>query len=251
MVRYWFAVFVLGLSASAWSQTTLPAALPATRPTTSPAPLPTTGPAASLPGDASTPKGALRMLFNATDAGDADKVRSLLYSATPVEDHMAQTMAQMSSAVAELHKAIKDMFGEEQTKATFGDPAVASKMRDELLMKAPETIDGDSAVIQLDSMGKFAPVEFKRVNGTWKLRVGKSLENVDAAQVEMQLAELAIQIKVLRDIATDVQAGKQKNVADVKQTLEARTRQAMMQYVQDQIKAASTRPTSAPTTQPK
>src|SRR5688572_13538468 len=71
--------------------------LPVTRPTTVPATLPT---------DASTPRGALRMVFNATDAGDESALRALLYTANPIEERVADATAKMSSSTTVLHKAL-------------------------------------------------------------------------------------------------------------------------------------------------
>lgn len=215
---------------------------PATRSTTAP----TTLPAA----DQTTPKGALRMLFTATDDGDAAVIRSVLYTSTPLEEKMATTMADMSSAMATLQKAMRASFGEEQTRTQVGDPAAAARVRDELLAKQTETIDGDHAVIRLESMGNFKPVELKNDAGKWKVLIGKSLEKADPAMVEKQLDATGIQVKVIRDIAADVSAGKFKILPDIKQAMDARVRQALMQYVQDQTKAA-TQPSTAPATQPK
>ena len=239
MALKWSLVLGLVLSGAAIGQTTIPATAPAT------------APVATLPAaDQTTPKGTLRMLFAATDAGDGPTIRSLLYTSSPLEEKMADTMANMSSAMAALQKAMKESFGEAQTKAQLGDIAAAAKMRDDLLAKQPEQIDGDTAVIHLEGMGNFRPVDLKKVDGKWKILIGKSFEKADPAAVEKQLAATSIQIKVIRDVAVDVAAGKHKNVSDVKQTLDARVRQAIMQYVQDQSKAA-TQPSTAPATQPK
>ncbi len=226
------------LSNSAFAQSTMPA----THPTATPATLPVA--------DQSTPKGALRMLFTATDTGDAAVIRSVLHSTNPLEEKMATTMAEMSSAMASLQKAIRTTLGEEQARAQLGDPAAASHMRDELLARQTETIDGDHAVVKLEGMGNFKPVDLIKVDGKWKVLIGKSLEKADPVMVEKQLDATAIQVKVIREIAADVSAGKFKTVADVKQVMDAKVRQALMQYVQEQSKAA-TQPSTAPTTQPK
>lgn len=215
-------------------------AAPVTRPTTSPATLPAA--------DQTTPKGALRMLFTATDAGDAAVIRSVLYTASPLEEKMAKTMAELSSAMATLQSAIGTTFGGDQARVQADNRAAASRIRDELLAKLTEAIDGDHAVVKLDAMGNFQPMEFKKIDGQWKVLIGKSLEKTDAATVEKQLDATAIQVKVIRDVAADVSAGKFKTVADVKQTMDAKVRQALMQYVQEQSKPA-TQPSTAPTTQ--
>jgi len=230
--------FAAIMTTAASAQTTAPASLPTTTPTTLPA------------ADQTTPKGALRMLFTATDAGDAAAIRSVLYTSTPLEEKMAGTMADMSSAMATLQKAMRTTFGEEQTRTQVGDPAAAARIRDELLAKQTENIDGDHAVVKLEGMGNFKPVELKNDAGKWKVLIGKSLEKADPSMVEKQLDATGIQVKVIREVAADVSAGKFKNVADVKQAMDAKVRQALMQYVQDQSKAA-TQPSTAPATQPK
>ncbi len=226
------------IATAGFAQTTAPTSQPTTAPSTLPA------------ADQTTPKGALRMLFTATDAGDAAAIRSVLYTASPLEEKMAATMAEMSSAMAVLQTAMRTSFGEDQTRAQIGDPAAAARMRDELLAKQTEQINGDHAVIKLEGMGNFKPVELKNDAGKWKVLIGKSLEKADPSMVEKQLDATGIQVKVIREVAADVSAGKFKNVGDVKQAMDAKVRQALMQYVQDQSKAA-TQPSTAPTTQPK
>ena len=41
------------------------------------------------------------MLFAATDAGDSTAIRSLLYTATPLDEKMADTMAEMAPVLEE------------------------------------------------------------------------------------------------------------------------------------------------------
>ncbi|CAN5419779.1 hypothetical protein BH10PLA1_BH10PLA1_01370 [soil metagenome] len=240
MIRNCFVLLVLASCGAALAQS----ATPAVEPTTAP----TTAPAATLPADASTPKGALRMFFAATDAGDEAGIRSLLFTSSPTEEKLADTMSQMSGTGYQLQTAIRTTFGAEQSKSVLGDPAAAAKVRDQFLTHVNEQINGDSAVIQLGGASQ-ASIEFRKAGDVWKIRVGKVLDNQKPQDVERNLAAAGVQIKVMRDMITEVTAGKFKTVDDVKQTLEGRVRQALMQLHQERAKS-TTEPTTEPATQP-
>ena len=92
------------------------------------------------------------------------------------------------------------------------------------------------------------PFLWKKVDGQWKVRVGKKVESTPPAEMELQIAMVELQAKVWSDVSADVTAGKLKAVADVKQTLEAKIRQANMEYLQARQKAATTAPATAPAT---
>src|SRR5688500_13634351 len=96
MMRSSLLLLILAFASAASAQTDTP---PATQPA------PTTAPA-TLPADASTPRGAMRLLFNATDAGDEAAIRSLLYTSNPTEERVADATARSSSATVVLHRAL-------------------------------------------------------------------------------------------------------------------------------------------------
>jgi hypothetical protein len=235
MVRRSLSILMLAVASVAFGQADAP---PATKPTAA-----TTAPA-TLPSDASTPKGSLRMLFAATDAGDEAAIRARLYTATPLEERMADATARISGATAKLHGALVATYGAEAAHTLLPDPAIAARKRDERLPQLVETVsaDGQTASIRMEGFAAVEPFEFRKVGAEWKLRVGKKLETVPAAEIEQQMAALEMQLKVLNEVAADVAAGKLKAIADVRQALEAKIRQANMEYVQAQQKAAATRP---------
>ena len=213
-----------------------------------PATKPSGNPPATMPADASTPRGALRMLFAATDAGNEKAIRALLYTATPAEERLADTTARMSGALVMMHDALVKAFGAEVAHQMMPDPVVAARSRDARLPNLVEQIsaDGQTATVRMDGMGAFEPLEFKKVGSGWKLRVGKKLEAVPPTEMDKQMAMVEIQVKVLNEVAEELNAGKLKNIADVKQAMEAKVRQANMEYVQAQQDAAATKPTTTP-----
>jgi hypothetical protein len=213
-----------------------------------PATKPSGHPPATMPADASTPKGALRLLFNATDAGDEAGIRALLYTTNPAEERLADATAKFSAANVAMHKALVNALGATEVSKFMPDPAVAARARDEKVPNLVEQIspDGQSATVRLDGLGAFEPLEFRKVGDKWKLRVGKKLEAIPAADVDKQMAMVEIQVKVLNEVAADINAGKLKTIPDIKQAMEAKVRQANMEYVQAMQKAASTRPTTLP-----
>jgi hypothetical protein len=216
---------------------------PATKPAGNPTTVPTT-----LPADASTPKGALRMLFAATDAGDEKAIRALLFTTNAAEERLADATARSAAALYAMNKALVGTLGADEAHKFMPDPAIAARARDQKVPNLVEQIspEGQSATVRLDGLGAFEPLDFKKVGDQWKLRVGKKLQSIAPADLEKQLAMVEIQVKVLNDVAADLNAGKLKTVADIKQAMEAKVRQANMEYVQAQQKAAATRPTTAP-----
>jgi len=213
-----------------------------------PATAPATTPAATQPvPDASTPKGAVRLFFFANATSDAATIRSMMFASSPLEEKLADTVANLSAANNALQKAVRDTFGADQGRAELGDPMASARTVDQALEKLPEQMDGDRAVVPLDRIGNFRPMELRKDKGVWKVVISKALEKANPADVEKQLAAAGVQVKVIRDVTTDVTGRKFKNVADVKQTLDARVRQALMQYVQEQSKAATSQPATTTT----
>jgi signal recognition particle GTPase len=234
MIRSILAVLLL--SGSAIAQVAAPAATkPATKPTT-------------VPADASTPRGALRLLFTATDAGDEAAIRARLYTTNPLEEKIAEATARSSSASAALYRAMVGAFGAEQTHTYLPDPALAARGRDQRVQYLVETIneDGQSAVVRMEGMAAVEPFEFRKVGNEWKLRVGKKMESTTANEIEQQMIMVDLQLKVLSEVTADISAGKLKSVADVKQTMEAKVRQANMEFIQAVQKRATTRAATQP-----
>src|SRR5690606_13824978 len=94
---------VLYLAGPAVAQTGTPTTTPATTLPATPAP-------AVAAGEASTPRGALRVLILATDTGDETVIRERIYTASPLEEKMADATARAAAAMPALHRAMSAAF---------------------------------------------------------------------------------------------------------------------------------------------
>ena len=80
-----------------------------------------------------------------------------------------------------------------------------------------------------------------RVNGAWKIPVAELSKDVEAADVERNVAALLDQAKLMRELAEEVAAGKYKTAAEARQALDRRIVQSAL---------PATGPASASTTKP-
>ena len=81
-----------------------------------------------------------------------------------------------------------------------------------------------------------------RVNGAWKVPVSELAKDVEAADVERNVAALIDQARLLRELSEEVSAGKYKTAADARQALDKRILQSALP--QTGPTTAVTKPTS-------
>lgn len=220
-------LILLVLAGGAIAQTTAPATLPTTR-----------------SDDASTPAGSLQLLMAALDAGDEAAIRDRLYTTSPIEEKIADATVRAATATPALYRAMVAAFGAAQTHTWLPDPQERIRARERNRQNNVEQIspDGQSAVVRVEGLAGVEPFEFRKVGDEWKWRVGKKLESTSVAEIEQQMLMIDLQVKVTNEVIGDIHAGKLKSVADVKQTMEAKARQANMEFIQAMQKRAATQP---------
>ena len=150
-------------------------------------------------------------------------------------DHLALGI----SAVGELTARSKDAvtaYGEEGARPVTGDAndaADALARLDAALVKE----QGDSATVGATEGD--AGVSLVRVDGKWKFPVAALIKNADEAAVAQRLSDVEAQVGLFTEAAAEVKQGKYKTGDEVRQALDQRILQMVMQQK---------RPTTAPTT---
>src|SRR5437762_13834309 len=136
---------------------------------------------AMIPADQSSPRGALRVLAAAMDAGDGAKIRAVLKSSNPQEEKMVDALVSYHDAVAKFAKAAVDAFGPEDARKLTGDQAAAQAASLEALQAMPEEITGDTALVGAD---KPTQIRLSRVDGKWMVPVGLLSQGVEPEKVQ-------------------------------------------------------------------
>src|ERR1700722_13903053 len=117
------SIFVMAIAASARGQATQPT--PTAEPT--------------------TPKGALKSLAIALDAGDREKIRGLMYATSPMETKMVDATSEMAAAISDFKHSMIGKFGESAALAALGDPPDALQKSLAGIDSAEQKVVGDLA----------------------------------------------------------------------------------------------------------
>ena len=208
------------------------AVVPATRPATATTPT-------SAPVDPSTPKGALKTLTRALEAGDRKTLLEMFAADSPAEQKIAEATAGLAEATAELRRASVKTFGEQASRPLGVDGHAV----DEAFARvdaSTETIDGDKATVtspeqQGDSL------QLVRKDAKWRVPMSQIAGPAKGPELDQQLRESAEQAKLLRELAGDVTAGKYKSAIEARQELDRRIMKLAM---------PATNPTTSPATAP-
>jgi len=132
-------------------------------------PAPATKPV-DVPGDQSTPRGALNVLAIAMDEGDGAKIRKVLQTSNPQEEQVVDSLVNLHGAVAKFGKAVIAAFGENDARKIVGDKAAAQAQMIEELRAMPEEIKGDTATV--GGSDKNSQFHLKKVDGKWVIPLG-------------------------------------------------------------------------------
>jgi hypothetical protein len=187
-------VVVLGLFLSARGQTT--------QPTTAPA-------------DASTPRGALKALALALDAGDQPRIKSLMNVTSPMEQKMVDATSEMAVSIAKFKHAMSSKYGEAASQNAMGDSPDVLQKSLAVIESADEKVDGDVALVSLSATPHEA-MSLKKVSGSWKISVADQVkdEGLTPPQVDEKMSMVTAQSKLLKDVTTEVESGKYATATD-------------------------------------
>ena len=172
-----------------------PGAAQQTKPTTSPA------------SDPSTPAGALRALAIALRDGDVDAIRRAFITHSADEEKMVSAVADMSAALADLHRAAIKAYGNDQAVKVTGDTEASTSEALSRIDSADITVEGDTALIRYKD-DQSSPALLKKEKGVWKIPTSELGKPVDAAALRQRLAELSAQTRAVREITDQIGEGK-------------------------------------------
>jgi hypothetical protein len=203
-----------------------PASAPAASAPASSAPA-SSAPASSAPAaDAATPRGALKAFTLALDAGDRARILTLLQTNTDAEKKLAGATADLAEATATLRRAALKTFG-----AKLGRPLGVDRTATEDAIKridaAEETIDGDHAAVR-EPQTEGPPLTLVKKQSEWRVPVSELIKDVDPADIDRNLSDVATQTRLLRELAAEVEAGKYKTAVEARQVLDKRVMQSAM-----------------------
>jgi hypothetical protein len=146
-------------------------------------------------------------------------------------------MADLAEAMASLSRSAVTAFGEEGARAITGE---ANDAADALARLDAATVkqEGDSAIV--GAVPGDPGVALVRIDGKWKFPVAAMILGVDEAAVSQRLADVESQITVFTEAAAEVKQGKYKTGDEVRQALDQR----ILQMVMQRPKAPATLPTT-------
>ena len=222
----WRKVFMMGLGVMCLAHPA-PAAAPAPAPTSakSPATRAVTAPT-SAPVDQTTPKGTLKLLARALEAGDRKMLLDVLDSASPDERRIAEATAGLAEATAELRRASLKTFGEIASRPLGVDMAAVSEAMARV-DASTETIDGDKATVTSPSDPGDSLMLVQR-DRKWRVPMAQISGAVNAADLDKNLHDSAEQAKLLKVLAGEVSAGKFKTAIEARSELDKRIIQSAM-----------------------
>jgi hypothetical protein len=226
--RAGLAALTIGCLATALSAQTTPSA--ATRPATAPV--------TTAPVDPTTPKGALKSLAQALDAGDRSAVLNLLSASSPQEQKIADATADLAVATAALRRAAIKSFGEQASRALGVDLGATPEAMARIDAARVE-LDGDKATVRT-AEAEGPPMVLVRRDGAWRLQVALLIKDVEAADIERSLHDVADQTRLLRELTAEVIAGKFKTAAEARETLDKRILKSAMPEIEPASHATTT-----------
>lgn len=187
---------------------------------------------ATRPMDASTPKGALRLLNLSLRDGDTRMIEEILLATTPLERRMVEARAQYAAALAALHKSSAAAFGDEGAKTVTSDLEGESSQGLAAIEKAEVTADANEATVRYPG-AQDRPIRLVRVNGTWKVSLPPLDPETTAKQLDLRITELDQLTRQAQALAAEIAGGKFSDAEKAAETWRNRVLQ-----------------TVAPTTQP-
>jgi hypothetical protein len=181
---------------------------PSTRPA-EPASHPATAPT-SQPADLSTPRAALRTLAAALHEGDVWRLQQVIATTAPSEQRVIVGMADLAAALNRLHAAAAKAFGEPAAAKLTGDLDDQYAQSLARIDAAEVKVEGDRAAIRYPGAAQ-DEYELKRADGRWRIPAAHFVHGADAATLDRQLAEMALQSGIVRELTAEVEAGRYKN----------------------------------------
>jgi RNA polymerase sigma factor (sigma-70 family) len=168
--------------------------------------------------DRTTPRGALLVMANALQSGDAKAYVESYMFVTPDELKLKGFLGEFVTASARFSAAAADRFGIEQARQQRMPLTIPT----ELFKTADVKIVGDSATVDLFKNfakgAKTRPIQLIKVGNEWKLK-GFGLLPVEAAELNSVILRI---IAALNQTAVEIPQGKYKTAAEAVKTMKDR-----------------------------
>ncbi|MCC6239089.1 MAG: hypothetical protein IT448_02140 [Phycisphaerales bacterium] len=209
--------------------------------------------------DLSTPKAALKTLFQAATSGDKQTVKDAV-SGTEMELKVADVMVDMITEMKALNEAAKAKFGQipddfddvsklaglvdQATVVETGDTAVISVPPPPRPEGAPKLTDEEAA-----AQAKANELKMVRVNGQWKLDISSMTQGEPLTDQHVQ--QFTAMAKAAKETTTEIKEGKHASYDAAMQAFGMKMMSAMMGGAmppasEDEAGAPATEPAPAP-----
>jgi hypothetical protein len=209
-------------------------------------PAPSASRPAPTPFDPASPQAAVESLTTALAAGDAPRIRSLLYATTDPERRMVEAMVAMSQSIARLRPVVSTRFGDEPAQQVTGDPAARAADQHAKLESAYVQTAGDTAHVTFPDAAT-DPITLRRLDGRWRIPVASHAPNLSPEQLDQRAADLITAAHAIDEVTTLCQGGKWHTPNDVLIAIQ----EHILKAQQARLPRPVTQPTSAPATRPK
>jgi hypothetical protein len=157
----------------------------------------------TAPEDATTPRGALRLLNQAMRSGNVALIKELFLTTNAAEVRMVEADAAMAAALARLRAAALQTYGPQGADAVTGDTDAGAADSAARIDSAEVTVNGDVAtVVYRDE--RDSPFVLKKSDGEWKVPVSQLGKPLDPAALDERLADLAIQQRVVEELTREI-----------------------------------------------
>jgi hypothetical protein len=213
--------------------TNAPAAPPAApevapRPATRPATRPTT--ATTQPADLSTPKAALRALAGALKSGSEQELAHVVACSSEAERRVVAVMAEYSAALGLLRNAVVSAYGEQSAAKLTTDPDAGFRQSMARIDAAEVVIssDGDSASVRYPGAEQPEYILVRsRTDGQWRIPASHFSKHADPAALDRRIAELQLQVQIVRELSREIAAGKYRNAETATEAWQSKVMQAL------------------------
>jgi len=214
-----------------------PAAAPATQPLE--------------PVDQTTPKGALKMLSRATQAGETGTLKGLFHATTPQQQKIVDSMIDRAEVFAKFRAALVSKFGEDAATKLTDTSAADEASAEARIEQAAVKVDNDKAsvVMKSDVPGDPDPdpMQMVKVDGKWKLPMATMTEGMDVAAVDSGLRRMKLISEAVTQTTADVTSGKFQSPDEVNDAIRGKLASAMLA---EAASAAAANPATRPATAP-
>jgi hypothetical protein len=198
-------------------------------------------PATSQP-DLSSPRAALKSLYDALVAQDGQVVYQTFYAANDQERELARAFADVIIAARKLGEAAKDKYG------AAGDPLGSGMMsREEFDRLSQAEVQENGETATLVPAGQSKPVHFHRTGQRWQIVV-RDFANAES-DLPYQVSLLKKVAAVFTEVAVEISAGKYQTSPEAEAVIKTKLAGVMIKAATQAATRSAASPPTPPTAQ--